>query len=51
MSKKKALGRGLSALLSDNSSEDDKLEVDIPVSAPTARPAVALQRYPSNISR
>lgn len=29
MSKKKALGRGLSALLSDNSS-DDKLEVDIP---------------------
>jgi ParB family transcriptional regulator, chromosome partitioning protein len=30
MSKKKALGRGLSALLSDNSS-DDKLEVDIPV--------------------
>jgi ParB family transcriptional regulator, chromosome partitioning protein len=29
MSKKKALGRGLSALLSD-SSEDDKLEVDIP---------------------
>lgn len=31
MSKKKALGRGLSALLSDNSTEDDKLEVDIPV--------------------
>jgi ParB family transcriptional regulator, chromosome partitioning protein len=30
MSKKKALGRGLSALLSDNSSED-KLEVEIPV--------------------
>lgn len=30
MSKKKALGRGLSALLSDSSS-DDKLEVDIPV--------------------
>jgi ParB family chromosome partitioning protein len=30
MSKKKALGRGLSALLSDNSS-DDKLEVDIPI--------------------
>jgi ParB family transcriptional regulator, chromosome partitioning protein len=30
MSKKKALGRGLSALLSDNSS-DDRLEVDIPV--------------------
>jgi ParB family transcriptional regulator, chromosome partitioning protein len=36
MSKKKALGRGLSALLSDNSS-DDKLEVDIPVGViPTA---------------
>lgn len=34
MSKKKALGRGLSALLSDNSS-DDKLEVDIPVSVST----------------
>jgi ParB family transcriptional regulator, chromosome partitioning protein len=31
MSKKKALGRGLSALLSDNEA-DDKLEVDIPVS-------------------
>jgi len=30
MSKKKALGRGLSALLSDSSS-DDKLEVEIPV--------------------
>jgi ParB family chromosome partitioning protein len=38
MSKKKALGRGLSALLSDNSSEDDRLEVDIPVSTP-AKPA------------
>jgi ParB family transcriptional regulator, chromosome partitioning protein len=38
MSKKKALGRGLSALLSD--SDDDKLEVDIPVSSPTSsRPA------------
>jgi ParB family transcriptional regulator, chromosome partitioning protein len=37
MSKKKALGRGLSALLSD--SDDDKLEVDIPVStSPTTRP-------------
>ena len=32
MSKKKALGRGLSPLLSD-SSPDDKLEVDIPVSS------------------
>jgi ParB family transcriptional regulator, chromosome partitioning protein len=31
MSKKKALGRGLSALLSDNEA-DDKLDVDIPVS-------------------
>jgi ParB family chromosome partitioning protein len=38
MSKKKALGRGLSALLSDNSSDDDRLEVDIPteVAIPTA---------------
>jgi ParB family chromosome partitioning protein len=32
MSKKKALGRGLSALLSDNEA-DEKLEVDIPVRA------------------
>lgn len=44
MSKKKALGRGLSALLSDNSS-DDKLEVEIPVnlertSVPTPTPPV-----------
>lgn len=31
MSKKKALGRGLSALLKDNSSDDDRLEVDIPI--------------------
>ena len=39
MSKKKALGRGLSALLSD-SSEDDKLEVEIPIgiSTPTVEP-------------
>jgi ParB family transcriptional regulator, chromosome partitioning protein len=37
MSKKKALGRGLSALLSDNEA-DEKLEVDIPVAAPS-RPA------------
>jgi ParB family chromosome partitioning protein len=37
MSKKKALGRGLSALLSDNEAEE-RLEVDIPVSAP-AKPA------------
>jgi ParB family transcriptional regulator, chromosome partitioning protein len=32
MSKKKALGRGLSALLKDNET-DEKLEVDIPVSS------------------
>lgn len=38
MSKKKALGRGLSALLSDNSAED-KLEVDEMPVAPPARPA------------
>jgi ParB family transcriptional regulator, chromosome partitioning protein len=38
MSKKKALGRGLSALLSD-SPEDDKLEVEIPVGVST--PVVA----------
>lgn len=37
MSKKKALGRGLSALLKDND-EDQKLEVDIPVSAPVTAP-------------
>lgn len=39
MSKKKALGRGLSALLSDNSS-DDKLEVEIPVNLNVANPSV-----------
>lgn len=38
MSKKKALGRGLSALLSDNA-EDEKLEVDIPVNVVAAAPA------------
>jgi ParB family chromosome partitioning protein len=38
MSKKKALGRGLSALLSD-SPEEDKLEVEIPIGIST--PAVA----------
>jgi ParB family chromosome partitioning protein len=32
MSKKKALGRGLSALLKDNDEAEDKLEVDVPVS-------------------
>lgn len=35
MSKKKALGRGLNALLSDSNIED-RLEVDIPISASTA---------------
>lgn len=35
--KKKALGRGLSALLSDSpSAEDEKLETDLPVAAPSA---------------
>lgn len=38
MSKKKALGRGLSALLSDNEA-DEKLEVDIPVQVPSPAPA------------
>jgi len=38
MSKKKALGRGLSALLKDNES-DDKLEVDIPVSPVSTTPS------------
>jgi ParB family transcriptional regulator, chromosome partitioning protein len=38
MSKKKALGRGLSALLSDNA-EDEKLEVDIPVGVNVAAPS------------
>jgi ParB family transcriptional regulator, chromosome partitioning protein len=37
MSKKKALGRGLSALLSD-SPEDEKLEVDIPVALKEVTP-------------
>lgn len=45
MSKKKALGRGLSALLSDNST-DDRLEVDAlphstPSSTPTSTPPVS----------
>jgi ParB family transcriptional regulator, chromosome partitioning protein len=45
MSKKKALGRGLSALLSD--SDDDKLEVDLPVSSsPSARPASGIAEIP-----
>ena len=46
MSKKKALGRGLSALLSDNSAEDDKLEVDLPTSAAPARPAGGIAEIP-----
>lgn len=49
MSKKKALGRGLSALLSDNET-DEKLEVDIPValqgSAPAAKPAGGIAEIP-----
>jgi ParB family transcriptional regulator, chromosome partitioning protein len=45
MSKKKGLGRGLSALLSD--SDDDKLEVDIPVStSPTTRPTGGIAEIP-----
>ena len=44
MSKKKALGRGLSALLSD-SSADEKLEVDIPVS-PARPPAGGIAEIP-----
>lgn len=35
MSKKKGLGRGLNALLSDSESSDDRLEVDIPISTPS----------------
>ena len=35
MSKKKALGRGLNALLSDSNIED-RLEVDIPISSSSA---------------
>lgn len=49
MSKKKALGRGLSALLSDNET-DEKLEVDIPVpsatSATPAKPAGGIAEIP-----
>ncbi|MBT1698310.1 ParB/RepB/Spo0J family partition protein [Fulvivirgaceae bacterium PWU4] len=40
MSKKKALGRGLSALLSDNEAVEEKLEVDIPVQV-APQPSVA----------
>lgn len=47
MSKKKALGRGLSALLSDNST-DDRLETDLPANTgvstqPTTSPASGIQ--------
>jgi ParB family chromosome partitioning protein len=46
MSKKKALGRGLSALLSDNSS-DEKLDVDIVSPAPEpAKPASGIAEIP-----
>src|SRR5689334_18578419 len=45
MSKKKALGRGLSALLSDNES-DDKLEVDIPVGLTAPKPAAGIAEIP-----
>lgn len=41
MSKKKALGRGLNALLSDSSSDDDRLEVDLPISPATPPPPVS----------
>lgn len=44
MSKKKALGRGLSALLSD--SDDEKLEVDIPVHVPASKPAGGIAEIP-----
>jgi ParB family transcriptional regulator, chromosome partitioning protein len=45
MSKKKALGRGLNALLSDSSS-DDKLEVDIPISGVQAAPTSGIMEIP-----
>src|SRR5687768_9875793 len=47
MSKKKALGRGLSALLSDNTPED-KLDVDIqsPATAHGAQPAGGIAEIP-----
>lgn len=46
MSKKKGLGRGLNALLSD-SSADDRLEVDLPVNPPvTAAPVSGLTEIP-----
>lgn len=45
MSKKKALGRGLSALLSDNST-DEKLEVDITSPAPAPNPTGGMTEIP-----
>jgi ParB family transcriptional regulator, chromosome partitioning protein len=45
MSKKKALGRGLSALLSDNA-EDEKLEVDIPVGVAPSKPSGGIAEIP-----
>src|SRR5262245_45072076 len=45
MSKKKALGRGLSALLSD-SEADEKLEVDIPAPAVAVQPAGGIAEIP-----
>jgi ParB family chromosome partitioning protein len=49
MSKKKALGRGLSALLKDNDEAEDKLEVDIPISNPVIQasaPVSAMNEIP-----
>ncbi len=45
MSKKKALGRGLSALLSDNTPED-KLDVDIQSPASAHGPASGMAEIP-----
>ncbi len=49
MSKKKALGRGLSALLSDSSTEDERLETDVPqvaVTTPAQTPVSNLNEIP-----
>lgn len=49
MSKKKALGRGLSALLSDNdSSTDDRLESDLPASSSTTQAVADAPASPSS---
>ena len=45
MSKRKALGRGLSALLSDNDNTDDRLESDLP--AATSMPATTVSTSPT----